>query len=42
MNAASIDRAVADRAADSGFALSRAIVELHGKCSRCATLPQSG
>ncbi|MDE0051867.1 MAG: transcriptional repressor [Rhodospirillales bacterium] len=42
MNAASIDRAVADRAADSGFALSRAIIELHGKCSQCATPPQSG
>ena len=36
MNAASIDRAVAKRAADSGFALSRKIIELHGKCPRCA------
>ena len=39
MNAASIDRAVADQAAESGFALSRSIIELHGECPRCATLP---
>ena len=38
MNAASIDRAVADQAAGSGFALSRSIIELHGKCPRCTTL----
>ena len=41
MNAASIDRAVADQAADSGFALSRKIIELHGKCPRCTTPPQT-
>ena len=41
MNAASIDRAVADQAAGSGFALSRQIIELHGKCPHCAALPQS-
>ena len=41
MNAPSIDRAVADQAADSGFALSRQIIELHGKCPHCAALPQS-
>ena len=41
MNAASIDRAVADQAAGSGFALSRKIIELHGKCPRCTTLPQT-
>ena len=40
MNAASIDRAVADQAAGSGFALSRQIIELHGKCPQCAALPQ--
>ena len=39
MNAASIDRAVEDQAAGSGFALSRQIIELHGKCPHCATLP---
>ena len=39
LNAASIDRAVADQAADSGFALSRSIIELHGRCPRCTTLP---
>ena len=42
MNAASIDRAVAAQAAGSGFALSRTIVELHGKCPQCAPPPQSG
>ena len=41
MSAASIDRAVADRAADSGFALSRKIIELHGRCPRCSTPPSS-
>ena len=41
MNAASIERAVTDQVAGSGFALSRAIIELHGKCPQCATLPQS-
>ena len=41
MNAASIDRAVTDQAAGSGFALSRQIIELHGKCPHCAALPQS-
>ena len=41
INAASIDRAVADRAADSGFALSRKIIELHGRCPRCTTPPSS-
>ena len=41
MNAASIDRAVAAQAASSGFALSRTIVELHGKCPQCAPRPQS-
>ena len=42
MNAASIDRAVAAQAAGSGFALSRTIVELHGKCPQCAPRQQSG
>ena len=42
MNAASIDRAVAAQAAESGFALSRTIVELHGKCPQCAPRQQSG
>lgn len=37
MNAASIDRAAADQAAESGFALSRSIIELHGRCPRCTT-----
>ena len=41
MNAASIDRAVLDRAADSGFALSRKIIELHGRCPRCVAPPSS-
>ena len=41
MSAASIDRAVADQATGSGFALSRQIIELHGKCPQCAALPQS-
>ena len=41
MNAASIDRAVTDEAAETGFALSRAIIEVHGKCQRCVALPQS-
>ena len=41
LSAASIDRAVADQAAGSGFALSRKIIELHGKCPRCTTLPQT-
>ena len=36
INAASIDHAVAERAAASGFALSRIIIELHGRCPRCA------
>ena len=37
MNAASIDRAVAEQAAGSGFALSRQIIELHGRCPHCTT-----
>ena len=41
INAASIDRAVADQAAGSGFALSRQIIELHGKCPHCTALPQN-
>ena len=41
MNAPSIDRAVLDRVADSGFALSRKIIELHGRCPRCAAPPSS-
>ena len=41
MTASSIDRAVADQAAGSGFALSRQIIELHGKCPRCTAFPQS-
>ena len=41
MNAVGIDRAVADEAAESGFALSRAIIEVHGTCPRCVTLPSS-
>ena len=41
MTASSIDRAVADQAAGSGFALSRQIIELHGKCPHCAAPPQS-
>ena len=40
MTASSIDRAVADQAAGSGFALSRQIIELHGKCPHCAAPPQ--
>ena len=39
MDAAAIERAIADRAADAGFALSRKIVELHGTCSQCTTSP---
>ena len=38
-NAAGIDLAVVDHAANSGFALSRKIIELHGRCPRCAALP---
>ena len=41
MNAASIDRAVADQAEVSGFALSRTIIEVHGTCPRCEALPQT-
>ena len=41
MNAASIDRAVTARAIDSGFALSRTIIELHGRCPRCTPLPSN-
>lgn len=37
MNAASIDRAVAEQAEGSGFALSRQIIELHGRCPHCTT-----
>ena len=41
LHAASIERAVAEQAADSGFALSRKIIELHGRCPRCTALPPS-
>lgn len=39
MDAAGIERAIADRAADAGFALSRKIVELHGTCPQCTASP---
>ena len=41
LNAPSIDRAVARQAADSGFAVSRQVIELHGKCPRCTAPPPS-
>lgn len=39
MDADGIERAIADRAADAGFALSRRIVELHGTCPQCTAAP---
>ena len=39
LEADSIDRAIADRAAEVGFALSRRIIELHGTCPDC-TAPE--
>ncbi len=39
MDADSIERAIADQAANAGFALSHKIIELHGTCPQCTAPP---